>query len=249
MKLIILDRDGVINEDSDAFIKSPDEWIPIPGSVEAIAQLTKAGYTVVIATNQSGLGRGLFDITTLNAIHQKMLNTIKAAGGAVPVILFCPHLPTDDCDCRKPRPGMFNTISERFDTELKNVPAVGDSLRDLQAALLAGCTPYLVLTGKGRQTLEKGGLPPGTQVFDSLADVTAHLIEKDQQVISPASAPAEPAQKEKTAAKGNVEKAVPKAKARAAAKAKLASLTDKPRKATGRKEKSEKKLIPENKKK
>ncbi|MGN0918981.1 MAG: D-glycero-beta-D-manno-heptose 1,7-bisphosphate 7-phosphatase, partial [Oxalobacter sp.] len=167
MKLIILDRDGVINEDSDAFIKSPDEWIPIPGSVEAIAQLTKAGYTIAIATNQSGLGRGLFDIMMLNAIHQKMLNTIKAAGGAVPVITFCPHLPTDDCDCRKPRSGMFNTISERFDTELKDVPSVGDSLRDLQAALLAGCTPYLVLTGKGRRTLEKGGLPPGTQVFDN----------------------------------------------------------------------------------
>lgn len=249
MKLIILDRDGVINEDSDAFIKSPDEWIPIPGSVEAIGQLTKAGYTVVIATNQSGLGRGLFDITTLNAIHQKMLDAIKAAGGAVPVIMFCPHLPTDDCDCRKPRPGMFNTISERFDVELAGVPAVGDSLRDLQAALLAGCTPYLVLTGKGRQTLEKGGLPPGTQVFDSLAAVTAHLIEKDQQAVSPVSVPVASEQGEKAVASGSTDKPAPKAKAKAAAKAKLASLAEKPQKATGKKEKSEKKNSAENRKK
>ncbi len=249
MKLIILDRDGVINEDSDAFIKSPDEWVPIPGSVEAIAQLTKAGYTVVIATNQSGLGRGLFDITALNAIHQKMLDTIKTAGGAVPVIMFCPHLPTDDCDCRKPRPGMFNTISERFDVGLKGVPAIGDSLRDLQAALLAGCTPYLVLTGKGRQTLEKGGLPPGTLVFDSLAAVAAHLIEKNRQPVAPSSAPAVPGQGEKAVAARNTEKAAPKAKAKAAAKAKLASLAEKPQKATGKKEKSEKKSVPENKKK
>lgn len=249
MKLIILDRDGVINEDSDAFIKSPDEWMPIPGSVEAIAQLTKAGYTIVIATNQSGLGRGLFDITTLNAIHQKMLNTIKAAGGAVPVIMFCPHLPTDDCDCRKPRPGMFNTISERFDTELKGVPSVGDSLRDLQAALLAGCTPYLVLTGKGKQTLEKGGLPPGTQVFDSLAAVASHLIEKDQQAVSTTPVQTVPEQKEKPVASENLDKAAPKAKVKAAVKAKQASLADKSQKTAGKKEKNEKKVIPENRKK
>lgn len=249
MKLIILDRDGVINEDSDAFIKSPDEWIPIPGSVEAIGQLTKAGYTVVIATNQSGLGRGLFDITTLNAIHQKMLDAIKAAGGTVPVIMFCPHLPTDDCDCRKPRPGMFNTISERFDVELKGVPAVGDSLRDLQAALLAGCTPYLVLTGKGKQTLGKGGLPPGTQIFDSLAAVTTHLIGKDQQAASPVSVPVPQEQDEKAVASGSADKPAPKAKAKAAAKAKLASLAEKPQKTTGKKEKSEKKSSAENRKK
>ena len=241
MKLIILDRDGVINEDSDAFIKSPDEWIPIPGSIDAIARLTSAGYTVVVATNQSGLGRGLFDITTLNAIHQKMLDTVKTAGGAIPAIMFCPHLPTDDCDCRKPRPGMFLTIGKRFDVELKGIPAVGDSLRDLQAALLAGCTPYLVLTGKGRQTLEKGGLPPGTVVFDNLAAVAEHLTEKGQQ-----AAPAEPMPTAieaaaKPAADKTANKTEPKAKARAAAKAKLASITEKPSKTTGKKEKSEKK--------
>lgn len=179
MKLIILDRDGVINQDSDAFIKSPDEWIPIPGSLEAIARLTKAGYSVVVATNQSGLGRKLFDITTLNAIHQKMQASVKALGGSIPAVMFCPHLPTDDCDCRKPKAGMFLTIGKRFDVDLAGIPAVGDSLRDLQAGFLAGCKPYLVLTGKGKQTIEKGGLPPETVIFDDLAAVAAHLLEND----------------------------------------------------------------------
>ncbi len=179
MKLIILDRDGVINQDSDAFIKSPDEWIPIPGSLEAIAHLTKAGYSVVVATNQSGLGRKLFDITTLNAIHQKMQASVKALGGSIPAVMFCPHLPTDDCDCRKPKAGMFLTIGKRFDVDLAGIPAVGDSLRDLQAGFLAGCKPYLVLTGKGKQTIEKGGLPPETVIFDDLAAVAAHLLEND----------------------------------------------------------------------
>lgn len=181
MKLIILDRDGVINEDSDAFIKSPDEWIPIPGSVEAIAKLTRAGYTVTVATNQSGLSRGLLDITALNAIHRKMLDAVQSAGGTISAIMFCPHLPTDGCDCRKPRPGMFNTIGKRFNQELKGVPAVGDSLRDLKAAALVGCTPYLVLTGKGRKTLKKGELPQGTITFSNLATVAVYLTEKDQQ--------------------------------------------------------------------
>ena len=179
MKLIILDRDGVINQDSDAFIKSPDEWIPIPGSLEAIARLTKAGYSVVVATNQSGLGRKLFDITTLNAIHQKMQASVKALGGSIPAVMFCPHLPTDDCDCRKPKAGMFLTIGKRFDVDLAGIPAVGDSLRDLQAGFLAGCKPYLVLTGKGKQTVEKGGLPPETVIFNDLAAVAAHLLEND----------------------------------------------------------------------
>ena len=181
MKLIILDRDGVINEDSDAFIKTPDEWIPLPGSLDAIARLTKAGYTIVVATNQSGLGRGYFDIMTLNAIHQKMQNAVKAAGGQIEAIFFCPHTASDNCDCRKPRQGMFSTISERFDTPLEDVPSVGDSLRDLQAAFLAGCTPILVLSGKGKTTLENGGLPPKTIIFDDLSAVADHLLEADQK--------------------------------------------------------------------
>ena len=181
MKLIILDRDGVINEDSDAFIKTPDEWIPLPGSLDAIARLTKAGYTIVVATNQSGLGRGYFDIMTLNAIHQKMQNAVKAAGGQIEAIFFCPHTASDNCDCRKPRQGMFSTISESFDTPLEDVPSVGDSLRDLQAAFLAGCTPILVLSGKGKKTLENGGLPPKTIIFDDLSAVADHLLEADQK--------------------------------------------------------------------
>lgn len=181
MKLIILDRDGVINEDSDAFIKTPDEWIPLPGSLDAIARLTKAGYTIVVATNQSGLGRGFFDIMTLNAIHQKMQNAVKAAGGQIEAIFFCPHTASDNCDCRKPRQGMSSTISERFDTPLEDVPSVGDSLRDLQAAFLAGCTPILVLSGKGKKTLENGGLPPKTIIFDDLSAVADHLLEADQK--------------------------------------------------------------------
>lgn len=178
MKLIILDRDGVINEDSDAFIKTPDEWVAVPGSLDAIARLCKAGYTVVIATNQSGLGRGLFDITALNAIHRKMQTAVKAAGGQIEAIFFCPHTPADNCDCRKPRQGMFSTIAERFETSLDDVPSVGDSLRDLQAAFLAGCTPILVMTGKGKQTLENGGLPPKTVIFDNLAAVADHLLSE-----------------------------------------------------------------------
>lgn len=189
MKLIILDRDGVINEDSDSFIKTPDEWIPLPGSLEAIARLTKAGYKVVVATNQSGLGRGYFDIMTLNAIHQKMQAAVKAAGGSIEAIFFCPHTASDNCDCRKPRQGMFSSISERYETKLNEVPSVGDSLRDLQAAFLAGCSPILVLSGKGTQTLENGGLPPKTVIFDSLAAVVDHLLTQEVKTAEPKDKP------------------------------------------------------------
>ncbi|MCM1129231.1 MAG: D-glycero-beta-D-manno-heptose 1,7-bisphosphate 7-phosphatase [Alistipes senegalensis] len=179
MKLIILDRDGVINQDSDSFIKSPEEWEPIPGSLEAIARLHRAGYRIVIATNQSGIGRGLFDIITLNAIHQKMHAAVRAAGGVIDSIFFCPHTASDNCDCRKPRQGMFNAIARRYDTSLEGIPAVGDSLRDLQAGFLAGCRPFLVMTGKGKTTNENGGLPPETVLFDNLAAVTAYLLDTE----------------------------------------------------------------------
>lgn len=179
LKLIILDRDGVINEDSDAFIKSPDEWLPIEGSIAAIAQLNQAGYTVVVATNQSGIARELFDMTTLNAIHQKMHELAQSAGAVIDAVFFCPHAAADNCDCRKPKPGMIKAIGERYDVELKGVPIVGDSLRDLQAGFVAGCTPHLVLTGKGQKTLAAGGLPPDTQVHENLFAMVQIFLSKN----------------------------------------------------------------------
>ena len=177
MKMIILDRDGVINHDSQAFIKSPAEWIPIPGSLEAIARLNQADYRVVIASNQSGIARELFDMCTLNAIHQKLHASAQQVGASIDAIFFCPHAAIDNCDCRKPKPGMFEEIAKRFKVSLKGVPTVGDSLRDLQSGFVSGCVPYLVLTGKGASTNETGGLPPGTQVFADLAAVVNHLLK------------------------------------------------------------------------
>jgi D-glycero-D-manno-heptose 1,7-bisphosphate phosphatase len=182
MKLIILDRDGVINHDSDAFIKSPDEWIPIPGSLEAIARLNQAGYRVVVSTNQSGIARGLFNMLTLNAIHQKLHTSAQLVGARIDAVFFCPHAADDNCDCRKPKPGMMQEIAKRFDVSLKGVPTVGDSLRDLQAGFVAGCTPYLVTTGKGQKTLAKGGLPPGTTVHTDLAAVVSHLLKTQTSI-------------------------------------------------------------------
>jgi D-glycero-D-manno-heptose 1,7-bisphosphate phosphatase len=176
MKLIILDRDGVINYDSDAFIKSPDEWIPIPDSLEAIARLNQAGYRVVIATNQSGIARGLLDIRTLNAIHQKMHTEAQMVGAHIGAIFFCPHAAQDNCDCRKPKSGMLQSLARRFNVSLKGVPNIGDSLRDLQAGFVLGCVPYLVRTGKGEKTLEQGGLPPGTMIYPDLAAAVDRLL-------------------------------------------------------------------------
>lgn len=177
MKLIILDRDGVINHDSPDFIKSPQEWIPIPGSLEAIARLNQAGYRVVLATNQSGIARGLFDIATLNAIHSKMHAAAQLVGADIDAIFFCPHAALDACDCRKPKSGMFEEIGKRFKINLKGVPTVGDSLRDLQAGFNRGCLPYLVLTGKGERTQMTGGLPPGTRVYPDLAAMVTALLK------------------------------------------------------------------------
>ena len=175
MKLVILDRDGVINFDSEQFIKSPEEWRPIPGSVEAIARLTQAGYRVVVATNQSGVGRGLFDMTTLAAIHDKMHRAVSQAGGRIDAVFYCPHGADSTCKCRKPSPGMLVDIGERFNTGLDGVPTVGDSLRDLQAAMAVRARPILVLTGKGTRTREAGGLPEGTEVHADLAAVAQAL--------------------------------------------------------------------------
>jgi D-glycero-D-manno-heptose 1,7-bisphosphate phosphatase len=176
MKLIILDRDGVINFDSDAYIKSPDEWKPIPGSLEAIARLNQAGYHVVVATNQSGIGRGLFEMATLNAIHEKMHRALAGVGGRIDAVFFCPHAQDADCRCRKPKPGLFEEIASRLNVSMQGVPSVGDALRDLQATAAVGGRPILVLTGKGGKTQAAGGLPEGTTVYADLAEAVKHLI-------------------------------------------------------------------------
>ena len=155
MSLVILDRDGVINHDSDDYIKSPDEWQPLPGSLEAIARLCRADYTVVVATNQAGVGRGLFSLEMLTRIHRKMASSIRDKGGRLDSVFFCPHSPADQCGCRKPKPGMLLEISDRLSIGLSGVPFVGDSLRDLEAAAAAGAMPVLVKTGQGRLTQEK----------------------------------------------------------------------------------------------
>jgi len=175
-KLIILDRDGVINFDSDQFIKSPEEWKPIPGSLEAIARLCQADYRVVVATNQSGIGRGLFDMPTLNAIHDKMHKACAVAGGRIDAVFFCPHTNDSNCGCRKPKTGMLEEIATRYGISLKGVPAVGDSLRDLEMAVRMEAQPILVLTGKGSKTQAKGGLPDNTLIYPDLAAVTATLV-------------------------------------------------------------------------
>ncbi|MEO8202892.1 MAG: D-glycero-beta-D-manno-heptose 1,7-bisphosphate 7-phosphatase [Betaproteobacteria bacterium] len=177
MKLVMLDRDGVINQDSDQFIKSPAEWKPIKGSIEAIARLTQAGWRIVVATNQSGIARGLFDTSMLNSIHDVMHKAVIQAGGRIEAIFFCPHAADANCDCRKPKPGMLLEIERRLNIPLAGMPFVGDSLKDLQAAVSAGARPVLVLTGKGKKTRDAGGLPEGTEVFADLAAFAAHLAE------------------------------------------------------------------------
>src|SRR5689334_1917117 len=167
-KLIVLDRDGVINYDSDQFIKSPDEWRPIPGSLEAIARLHHAGYRVIVATNQSGIGRGLLDMATLIAINDKMHRALAQVGGRIDAVFYCPHTADAQCECRKPKCGMLKEIGVRFGMELTDVPCVGDSMRDLQCAEGVGGQPILVLTGKGERTLRDGDFPKNTLIFPDL---------------------------------------------------------------------------------
>jgi D-glycero-D-manno-heptose 1,7-bisphosphate phosphatase len=181
-KLIILDRDGVINEDRDDYVKSVDEWIPLPGSLEAIALLNKAGFQIAIATNQSGLARGYFAINDLDAMHSKMGKLLQPLGGNIDSIFFCPHTDAHACDCRKPAPGLMKKIALHYgrtnsSQPLLGVPIVGDSLRDLQAGIALGASPHLVLTGKGQKTLAKGGLPEGTQIHADLLAFATTLLE------------------------------------------------------------------------
>lgn len=178
MNLIILDRDGVVNQDSDEYVKSVDEFIPLPGSLEAIARLNQAGYRVTIATNQSGIARGYYDIATLNAMHDKLRRLLSNLGAGIDMIAFCPHGPDENCDCRKPKPGMYLDIAKRFEISLQGVPIIGDSLRDLQAAMAVGAAPILVRTGKGMRTLEKGEGLEGIPVYDDLAAAVSALLEE-----------------------------------------------------------------------
>ncbi len=174
--LIILDRDGVINEDADDYIKTPDEWIPIPGSLEAIAKLNQTGHQVVVATNQSGIARGLYDEKTLAAIHAKMQRMLAQVGGHLDGIFYCPHHPDDQCDCRKPKPGLMHQVASVLQTDFSDALMVGDAERDIDCAHAAGCPAVLVLTGKGRRTLERYPDWKKTAKFDDLACLVEAIL-------------------------------------------------------------------------
>lgn len=182
--LVILDRDGVINRDSDEFIKSPDEWRPLKGSLEAMAKLSQAGYEIVVLTNQSGIGRKLLSADQLGQIHGRMIEHLRQLGGQVQTILFCPHHPDDECECRKPKPGMYTELGNRLGINFNGVFSVGDSIRDLQAAKAAGATPVLVKTGNGRKSLRTIDKQPelelsSTPVFDNLSGFVDALLAKE----------------------------------------------------------------------
>lgn len=180
MKLLILDRDGVINYDSDEYIKSPEEWIPISGSIEAIAKASQAGYKIAVATNQSGLARGYFDLPTLEAMHQKMCKLVEDAGGKIDYIAYCPHHPDDGCECRKPKPGLFLQIKDHFGIrDFSDCLTIGDSLRDLEAAAAVSCPYALVLTGKGYKTVGKIQIPISPiGIYTDLSQAIPALINK-----------------------------------------------------------------------
>ena len=176
VKLVILGRDGILNHFRENHVTAPEEWRPIPGALEAVARLNHAGWHVVVATNQSGIGRGLFDMATLNAIHEKMHKALALAGGRVDALFYCPHTGDSDCECRKPRPGMLREIGRRFGVDLAGIPCIGDGLRDLQAAEAVGAKPMLVLTGKGEKTLRDGNFPKNTVIFPDLAFAVSALL-------------------------------------------------------------------------
>ena len=179
MKLLILDRDGTLNMPRDDFITTPDEWVPLPGALEAVARLNQAGWKVVLASNQPAIGRGLMDVSVLNAIHAKMNKALAAVGGRVEAVFFCPHVPDDQCTCRKPAPGLLEQIGERFATPLKGVPMAGDSIWDVQAAFAAGAQPHLLLTGNSAHLRDAPlpALPPGTRVHADLTAFAQALLE------------------------------------------------------------------------
>jgi len=174
--LIILDRDGVINIDSHEYIKSPDEWIALPGSLEAIAKLHQAGHTIMVATNQSGLARGFYDHDTLEAIHEKMCGLVEANGGKITDIFFCPHHPEENCVCRKPLPGLLTQLADKYQADLSQALMIGDSMRDVQAAQAVGCSAALVRTGNGETAVTRGLGLENVQVYRDLADCVRQIL-------------------------------------------------------------------------
>lgn len=177
MSLIILGRDGVLNELSPNEIRSPEDWIPIPGSLEAVAKLSQNGYRVVLATNQAGVAEGRFTIENVNAIHKKMYTHLSQYGGIIEAIFYCPHAEDLGCDCRKPQPGLFEKIRHRLRLPLMNVPCIGDRSNHILAALAVGASPMLVRTGKGEETIANGEIPDGIPVFDNLAEAVDVLLD------------------------------------------------------------------------
>lgn len=180
MKLVILDRDGVINEDSDNYIRSVDEWIPIPGSIEAIARLHKAGYIIAVATNQSGIGRGYYDLAELSAMHDKMIRLVNECGGSINSIHFCPHTPETYCNCRKPALGLIKQLESDLQVSAQGAWFVGDTSKDIEVARISGCHPVLVKTGKGKTTLTNINISDKSfkdvKIVDSLADFADYLL-------------------------------------------------------------------------
>ena len=191
VKLVILGRDGILNEFRDDHVKAPEEWYPIPGALEAVSRLNHAGWHTVVATNQSGIGRGMIDMASVNAVHAHMLKQLMAVGGRIDAVFFCPHTPEDQCDCRKPLPGLMRDIGKRYGIDLKHVPLVGDTLRDMQAAHAAGCQPHLIRSGRAAvlgPELIKDIVDqlPGTRVHDDLAAFAEYLLGRDGAPVGPA---------------------------------------------------------------
>ena len=183
VKLVILGRDGILNDFRDDHVKAPEEWSPIAGALEAVSRLNHAGWHVVVATNQSGIGRGMIDMASVNAVHAHMLKQLQLAGGRIDAVFFCPHTPEDGCDCRKPQPGLMREIGKRYGIDLKQVPMVGDTLRDLQAAQASGCEPHLVCSGRaaGFDAAQIQALVdqvPGTRVHADLAAFAEYLLAR-----------------------------------------------------------------------
>ena len=191
VKLVILGRDGILNEFRDDHVKAPEEWYPIPGALEAVSRLNHAGWHTVVATNQSGIGRGMIDMASVNAVHAHMLKQLMAVGGRIDAVFFCPHTPEDQCDCRKPLPGLMRDIGKRYGIDLKHVPLVGDTLRDMQAAHAAGCQPHLIRSGRAAvlgPELIKDIVDqlPGTRVHDDLAAFAEYLLGRGGAPVGPA---------------------------------------------------------------